>query len=219
MTAAESYEGNVTPLFGQREVGRFVFSPSDELAERLWALARPSYQKEMGRRGLFLYSSSSVEVTRRTDGSLEPHDALMESDMRKVLGQRSNDAQRRLARYVAGGFVRDVATNEVLGVRMNLRVLLDHPTVKAMKNSPHIDDEALLSDAGVQAGLFIPMHHVMPSPQFKHRYEDLERFVHGPEWHPSMLEAGKRTPSLTLGAYVTNMHMVFRGDKNGHAKQ
>lgn len=219
MTAAESTEGNVTPLFGQREVGRFVFSPSDELAERLWGLARPSYQKEMGLRGLFLYSSSSVEVTRRTDGSLEPHDALMESDVRKVLGSRSNDTQRRLARHITGGYVRDVATDEVLGARINLRVLLDHPTVSGMKKSPHIDDEALLSGSGIQTGLFIPMRHVMPSPQFRHRYEDLERFVHGPEWHPSMLEVGKRTPSLTLGAYVTNMHLVFRGDRNGHVKE
>lgn len=208
MASPNSYEDNVTPLFGKREERRFVFDPSDELAERLWGLARPSYRKEMGRRGLLLYSNASINVTRQLDGALEPRDALMERDVHKILSQKPADTQRRLARYVRGGFVRSQETDEALGVKINLRLLIDMATIKKMKDSNYIPDDELFDDGAVVAGISLPIQDVMPQDQFRHRYQDLERFVYGPDWHASKQKVGMKTPSLSLGAFATNMRFA-----------
>lgn len=191
------------------EAMRFSFTPGEKVAERLWALTRPSYRNEMGRKGLRLYSDSSIAVTRRADGTLTPNEELMASELRKIVDAKPGNAQRPLARSIEGGVMRNKKTKAPLGVKVNLRVLLDNATALQIRENERIPDRDLLSGNGVNVGIFVPMRHVAPEKEFKQQYQALTEFMHGESWNPEIMDKDRQNPSLTLGAHVTNMRVSF----------
>lgn len=191
------------------EAMRFSFVPSDLVAERLLTLTKPNFMNEMGRKGLNLYSDSSVPVTRHADGTLIPEQELMASELRKIVEAKPSNAQLRLARSISGGTMRDKKTKAPLGVKVNLRVLLDNATALQIRENDHIPDSDLLNGNGVNTGLFIPMRYVASEEDFKRHYQVLTEFIHGESWSPEIKDKDRQNPSLTLGAHVTNMRVSF----------
>lgn len=194
----------------RKEDLRFNFAPSDQLAERLWALTKPGYRNEMGRRGLMLYSDSNVQVTRRLDGTLDPDDARMVSELRKIVDSRPADSHRTLSRSIGGGLVRDRLNGRTTGVQVNIGVILDTATKMLIHKSKLVPKEKLFVPNGVDAHVVLPIHQVVDRSEFEEKYAELQRFIRGDGWNPDLQEADRRTPSLTIGAYVTNMHVGHR---------
>lgn len=199
---------NHSPL--RKEDLRFNFAPSEQLADRLWALTKPEYRNQMGRRGLMLYSDTSVQVTRRLDGTLDPEDARMISELRKIVASKPADSHRTLSRSIGGGLVRDRLNGRATGVQVNLGVILDTATKVLVHKSKLVPKEKLFVPNGVDAHIVLPIEQVVDRPEFDEKYAELQHFVRGDNWSPDLQEADRRTPSLTIGAYVTNMHVGHR---------
>lgn len=169
-------------------------------------LVRSDIREQMGQRALLLSSNFARSVIR-LDGVLNGDDALMESEMRRVI--KDTDAANRkqvLARYAVlrGGKRPD---GEAV-VALQLGVILNPRVRDLLRGSSHIPDTLL-------HGVSLPVRTIIPRKALTREADQLQvpelisQLLYG-----SVEESGEMNPQQpaadSVNAYVTGMNMAFK---------
>jgi len=188
------------------ERARLSFKPSEQLQDCLLEFVIPSQRERvLGKSGLALFSNYSWDVYRKHNGILEPDDALMESDFRKI--QMMNDRKMRLSQFVVSKEVRPRQLNHRLTTVVGLKVSMLKPQADAMYKNPRVPSE-LLSAYTVPVHIAFPEDIAVPSAYQGSARGQLERFVFGrPVSAEETIGAGE---SPNIQAHVTDMQLIFK---------
>jgi len=188
------------------ERARLSFKPSEQLRDTLLEFVLPSQRERvLGRGGLFLYSNYSWDVYRKPNGILEPQDALMESDFRKI--QMMNDRKMKLSQFVVCKEVRPRQLNNRPTTVVGLKVSMEERQAAAMYKNPRVPSE-LLSQYTVPVHVAFPEDIAVPAVYQGGVRSQLERFVFGrPISAEEAIGAGE---SPNVHANVTDMQLIFK---------
>lgn len=188
------------------ERARLTFKPSEQLTNALLEFVIPSQRERMlGGRGIFLYSNYNWNVYRRPNGSLEPEDALMESDFRKI--QMMNDRKMKLTKFVVRKEVRPPELDGHPMLLLGLKVKIDDRQANAIYKNPRIPNK-LLSQNYAPVHIAFPEGTAIPSAYRGSAESLLERFVFGAPVMNGDIASGGESPNAQ--ATVSDMQLKFK---------